>query len=513
VRATVLVIVLGLAAWALCIAPRGFVSGDSGVKLIQAHDLWQARFASRALHKVPPFTSYSRAGGDFERVVGTDSQGIYSIAFVAPAAVLTGLFGRGAIPVLPLVGGVLAIIGLARLLAAWRVSRHVAVAALVSCAFATPLLLYSSQFFEHSLATGLVTLGIAELERGRGHVLVGMLVALAAALRPECYCAVAALGVASVSESAPLAQRARRGAAFLAGALAVLVPFWIVNQITAGAWDPLVAADHGNHQNATKALIMLWGDLPDPRFWMWVVPFALPLGLAVTGRRGPIAITTTAALFGCLAWRATASMDARILAGMFAVTPLAAIGLLAGPRRPAWIFAVLFVAQVIALDKSGTGGGLQLGARLLLPALPVLVALAADVVDRRRSWIGVGSAALLVVAGFVYCVHGMAQAHAIAHAGEQATEWAIAAPGQMIVAKRDWEAGVVAPALLEGKEVLISHARTDDAIFRVLAARGDPGCVYISPNPVALSSAITTSRLETEPDLMTVQAIALGPRP
>jgi hypothetical protein len=506
-RAGLGIIALVLVGWSLLAAPRGFMSGDSGVKLIQAHDLWDSGMSSRALRKDPAFIAFGRVGGDFERRVGRRDQGIYSIVFVAPLAVLTGLFGAHALPILPLVGGLLALLGLSQLLAAWRVSREVALAALATSALATPLLFYSSQLFEHTLAAGLVTLALASQTRARD-VLSGALVALAATIRPECYCAVAALGIAGMAIPG---GRMRRAIGYLAGALAVLVPFWLFNHATAGAWDPLVVADHGNHQSAANALVLLWGEIPKAPLWAWLLPLSLPLGLGLAGRRGPAAIVVTAVVFAIAGWRAASLSHARVLDGLFAVTPLVGLGLLAGPRRPAWIFAVLYVAAVTLLDKSGTGGGLQLGARLLVPVVPVLVALAADVVDAHRTWLVRGSAALLVAVSLIVDLRGVHQATVIANASSQASARAAVAPGHMIVVKLDWQAGVLAPLLLSGKDVIISHRRDDAWIFQTLAARGEPGCAYISPIRVALPFAHTVDLSATSLHVMTVQAVAFTP--
>jgi hypothetical protein len=457
-----------LAGWVLFVAPRGFLSGDEGVKLVQAHDLWESGFRSRALRKDPAFAHYLRAGAGFER----DGQGIYSIAFVAPAAVVTGVLGARGLPVLPLAGGILIVLGTARLLAgsgSGPVSRPVASAALAFL-LATPILFYSSQFFEHSLAVGLVTLALADPKAWRAGVLAGG----AAMLRPECYVAIVALAAAR--------PRSRETLHLAAGALSALAPYWIVNHFTAGAWDPLVAQNLRHHASVANALVMTWGELQGAKAWTWALPIALAIAGAFLPWRRTVVVLASVG-FAVLAWRAGAIAAARVASGFFTITPLAGIGLLAGPRRPAWIFAVVYLALACALERSGTGGGLQLGARLLLPALPALIACAAHVVDgipdaRRAS---LAAACVALVASVAIDARGTRQANAIARDGDDAVAHAIAGPGRMIVAKLDWQAGVLAPALLSGKDVLISNARPEDTgIFVTLRARGDAGCVYVS---------------------------------
>src|SRR5688500_16393478 len=109
---------LALAIWVLFFATRGLLSGDSGVKLAQAHALWDTSFTSRALpydHELDPqerFFPY----GEFVRKVEGERQGIYSLTFTALAAPLIGLFGLAGTMMLGLAGGIAILLGVDLLL-------------------------------------------------------------------------------------------------------------------------------------------------------------------------------------------------------------------------------------------------------------------------------------------------------------------------------------------------------------------------------------------------------------
>jgi hypothetical protein len=545
---------LALAVWVMALAPRGFFSGDSGVKLVQAHGLWASAFGSRALpydHEVDPgerWFPYQRQ--DFTRVVDGERQGTYSIVFCGFVAVLVALFGLAALPIPALLGAWLMLWGLARAGARSGLRPGLTLAATAFAALATPVLFYASQLAEHTLAAGLAISAyalIAPVKREPGSAdpavdtiqiwptAAGVLAALAATMRPEGYCMLAALGLSLVSlPGLAMRMRVRHGLAFLAGCVPVLAGYWLLNLATAGTWDPLVGANTGARKAASSffTMVFFWGELPRAaRPLSWLALAALPAlvalvagllagvvarraagGAAASGTRaGTTAGTTVRRLVAVhaacglvvaiMAVRAQGLATGRVLAGLFCVTPLLAYGLLAGPWQPRarapWLVAVLFLVQLAVLPSGGNAGGLQLGARLLMPALPFLCLLAAMVVDDD---LGLGLARLdrawqralacvaplaLVAVSVLGMARGLPQATTIARQGEETARNAAAVPADVIIARRGWESQLAASVLLSGK-TLYEAPGDLRPLLEALYARGKRAVAVIDRKPVAL---------------------------
>jgi hypothetical protein len=517
---------IAITVWVTVFAPRGFFSGDSGVKLAQAHGLWLAGFSSRALpydHDVDPeerYFPYQRQ--DFTRVVDGERQGTYSVVFCGFVAVLVALLGLAALPIPALLGAWLMLWGLAR--AGVRSGLHpgLILAATAFAGLATPVLFYASQLAEHTLAAGLAMAAyafVAPVKREPGAAdpavdtiliaptVAGVLAALAATIRPEGYCMIAALGLAVVLlPGLAMNMRVRHGVAFLAGCVPVLAGYWLLNLATVDTWDPLVHANSGARKAASSyfTMVFYWGELPPgARPLPWLACAALPLvvGLAparVLGRWYGVALrAAVGVLLAIVAWRAQSLASGRVLTGLFSVTPLLACGLLAGPWRPrgraAWLVAALFLVQLAVLPSGGNAGGLQLGARLLMPALPFLCLLAAmaledDLAALARPWQRVLAGAVpvaLVIVSILGMARGMPQATAIARQGEETARNAVAAPADVIIARRGWESQLAAPVLLSGK-TLYEAPGDLKPLVEALVARGTRSFAVIDRKPVTL---------------------------
>ncbi|HWN68472.1 MAG TPA: hypothetical protein VNM90_12620 [Haliangium sp.] len=523
---------LALAVWVMALAPRGFFSGDSGVKLVQAHGLWLSGFSSRALpydHDVDPgerWFPYQRQ--DFTRVVDGERQGTYSILFCGLVAVLVALFGLAALPVPALLGAWLMLWGMARAGVRSGVHPGLVLAATAFAGLATPVLFYASQLAEHTLAAGLAIAAYALIcpvkrERGADPTVdtiqiwpsaAGVLVALAATLRPEGYCMVAALGLSvALLPGLALGRRVRHGLAYLAGCVPVLAGYWLLNLATAGTWDPLVGANSGARKAASSffTTVFFWGELPRAaRPLSWLACAALPAVVAVVA--GLVArrlasgtrvrwLAVVHAIVGLViaitAVRAQGLATGRVLAGLFCVTPLLAYGLLAGPWQPRarapWLVAVLFLVQLSVLPSGGNAGGLQLGARLLMPALPFLCLLAAMVVDDdllrlERGWqraLACVAPLALVAVSVLGMARGLPQATTIARQGEETARNAAAVPAGVIICRRGWESQLAAPVLLGGK-TLYEAPGDLRPLLEALYARGERSVAVIDRRPVGL---------------------------
>ena len=517
---------LALAVWVMALAPRGFFSGDSGVKLVQAHGLWMSGFSSRALpydHDLDPADRYFPYNRDvFTRVVDGERQGTYSIVFCGLVAALLGLFGLAALPIPGVAGALLVIWGLYRAGVRSGLRPVLTLASVAAVALATPVLFYASQLTEHTLAAGLTIAAfalIAPVKREPGSAdpgvdtiqiwpaAAGVLVALAATMRPEGYCAVAALGVAVVLlPGLSPGARVRHGLGYLAGCVPVLAGYWLLNLATAGTWDPLVTANSSAHKLASSyyTAVFFWGELPQaspPLPWLALAALAALAGLVpprLLGRTGGIVLRAAVAIaIAIAAWRAQGVAAGRVLSGLFCVTPLLALGLLAGPWRPRnrapWLVAALFLVQVAILPSGGNAGGLQLGARLLMPALPLLCLLAAFAIEDDLTALGarwqrvLAGAVLLALAALSLRgeARGMYQATAIAYVGEVIAQSAAAAPGRVVIVRHGWESQLVAPVVLGGKsiyEVPGSLVPLVDALYR----RGESAFAVIGEEPITL---------------------------
>jgi len=511
-RLALAVAAIALAVWVLGFATRGLLSGDSGVKLAQAHSLWESGFATRELlydHELDPkerFFPY----GDFVRKVDGRRQGIYSSSFTAVAAPLVGLFGLTGTLLLGLAGGILVLVAVDLLLGRMGASPPARVAAATLTVGLTPLLLYSAQFAEHAPAVGLTTLALAFVvprDDGVGFrpLLAGALVAAAATMRAECYLAVATLGLALTARTAaPWRLRVREGALYLAGALAVLVLYWSLNLLLSDTWDPMVTFQKAAPDRWKNVVKMLIGETRrEPSGWLAILCLAAAGGLAVPPRHARglagVAVRVVVGLaLVWLAWELSRRATGRTLVGMFAVTPIAAYGLVASawqPRwRQVWLFAVVTTIGIVALNKSNDAGGLQLGARLVLPALPALIALAAAAIDDDvrtprplllRVAPLVAPAALLVLTAAMFG-RALPPAYEIAAKGERAAAEVAAAPGRVVVTRVWWESQVLTPALLDGKQIYLT-GRDLRPILTTLAAHGVREAVVIDKHPVELT--------------------------
>jgi len=516
-RAGVAVVVLALAIWGVAVAPRGFLSGDSGIKLVESVAL--LRSGGRSLdipydRGLDPTLRYYPWRGEFVRTVGDRRQGIYPVAFVAPATPFIGVLGYAGTLVLPLLGGALC---------AWAAARSVSRAgggtawSLVAAAgavFATPIAFYSAQLSEHSLAAGCVLAALALADRG---LTAGLLVGAAAALRPECYCAVPAFAVALLAGGGE--HRGRRLLRFGVGAAVVVGATWLVNLAAQGVWDPLVVANRGKPITVDSARIMLLGVARAPH-QTWI------LGLLIAG--AAVGIWTMAALrsratlpvrLGFAAALALAAVEVlriqndRVLAGVLPVVPLVFLGLVAVPASPAarslWAFAVVFALQVLFLDRSGTAGGLQIGARLLLPAIAVLFVLAVLVLRDSRHPAAILPVAALVVCHGIGMFIGVSGAWKIAAGAAEVVARVRAADVPVVVAGRWWEPQVLAPVLLDGRAVYLRDGTND--LWRALVDAGVSRWVMTGRAPIRvdLPGRGTVETVRVWEDWLPLQEVAL----
>jgi hypothetical protein len=241
--------------------PKALLSGDEGVKLIQAEALVSSGWHSRALPypggEVDPAGAHFPLRPPFAWRHEGAWYGLYPTPFVAVTAITWRLFGMRGLYVLPWLGAVVAVLltGLIGRRALASEAWGAAVAA--TCALASPLLLYASLHWEHTVAVALVLGALALLadespSRAR-LVWAGVLVGAGPAIRTELYCVpVAVIGFALVLWG-PRRQAIARLLVVGAAAAAVAGVFWLWNYATLGTWDPVVTVNRATNARKSAA--------------------------------------------------------------------------------------------------------------------------------------------------------------------------------------------------------------------------------------------------------------------
>ena len=495
-RIALAVAALALLVWVLGFASSGLFSGDSGVKLAQAHGLWVSHFTSRALlhdYNVDPTERYFPYG-EFKRRVGEHWQGVYSLTFTSITAALVGMLGMTGSLVLASASGVLILIATDRLAGQLGASQPARVAAAIVTVALTPILFYSAQLSEHTPSVGLTILALTYVLGPQRPMLAGVLVALAATMRPECYLAVATIGIAlSVRPNATLRQRAIEGAWYVAGALVVLLPYWGFNLLVSDTWDPIVTFQKAATDPLASVRRMLVGDFKGA-VGPWQIFLGLAVGAGLARRYHAVARTVAGVALVWLAWKLHQHATGRTLVGMFSLTPIAAYGLAASVWRPqyraAWLYAFLTTAAIVVFNKSNDAGGLQLGARYVLPALPALIALAVAAIDddaRAKRFPPLLAPAVLAVFTTIMLARSFPTAYRIAAETAAATEIVTNAPGKTVITTVWWHSQVFSPALFENKRIyLIDRPQLPQLLDR-LADRGHHEAVFCDHGAVELT--------------------------
>lgn len=527
-----------LSIWVLAFASHGFFSGDSGVKYAEASALLSSGFTSRAI----PYDTELDPTGRFrpyrEHLVriegGRGWVGPYSWLLAAVSAPGIAAFGVHGAILLPLLGGLLTLFATFWTLRELGVRDWLAALAASACVLLTPILFYASQYAGHTLATGftIVALGFTVRighGRRRDAVLAGVFVGLAGSLRAEGYCAVAAIGlIVAASPATSLPVRARHCALFLAGCLPILAVYWGVNLLTVGSWDVLSHTLRDRVASLASASILLTGKIEGAHAGRWLLAAAaIPLAGLIIGRlrpsvlRGCLLLATAAGL----AWLAILGVSlssGRTVGGLLVLTPLVGLGFITGPwrtkARAVWLFAVLFVLQVLVFDRSGTAGGLQLGTRMLMPAIPPLIVLAMlPVEEALRSsrssgprLLALAPTLLLATLSGALLFSSLEKPTEIANASSLATARVRAIESNVVVTQRWWESEIIAALVEEGWAI---YTVGDDPVplLSRLAASGVERIAYVGVHPLRLDleggyRAQTTS---LERGSFTVQTVEL----
>jgi hypothetical protein len=420
----------GTGVLAACLAVIAATPGDaywindSGNKALVAQRLLETGFEDAAFtqpgRRVDPEGRWFPIPPPFALRRGAEFVSAYPLAYPALSAPALPLWGARGLRLPAALGAAAA----AALLAGWlapALGAGSALAAGLVLGLATPLFFYGVTVWEHAPATALA-LGaflLLAMSRPLAWCAAGALIGVACWLREEM-----ALMALSVALAALLARASlRQVTAFAAGAAAPLAALALFNQAFYG--DPRgghVAANLAGGVFAGRVVADRFGALPGllggfghsagERWAFTLLALALPLTGALAPRRLresswlPLALAAA----GLAAWGVAA---ARMLAGpsrlaalvqhnglllQWPMLALAGLGIARIWRDPDWsalrigvgagLFYAAFLLTAGILLPSGFGAqvgvGVHWGPRVLLPAIPALVVLAAAGAQGRR---------------------------------------------------------------------------------------------------------------------------------
>ena len=504
-------VALAYVVWVLSLPEDTFWAGDMGVKLLQVEGLTRSSFRSLALDYPGEHVDPEGAYFPITRLFAARVHGRWYAVFPPLFAILTAplylAFGNVGLYVLPAASAV-AVLYLSLLLA-----RHAAlgpheVYLPVAIGLGSPLFLYAVVFWEHSLATMLCLAAFALMLRPAGSklfrvvsVLVGVLMGVASAMRPECYWFTVGLIAAS------MVWHGRKGwqhAALIgAGACAASAASCTLNAIAFGhplglhyvlnvreAFGQAPSTSARLAQAGANAIHMLLNPSTQEIVNVWTLA---PLGLFLAAcwfRRRWAVIACGILALPTLAFFA---LEQHIKEGLFAVTPVCIFWLAGWPfhrpddtrrfRLTATLVLLVFTSGVIL--TSPTPGGWQFGPRLLLPAYPLLLILSIQGLIALK---GHAPQKLVIAVFFAsLCVGFVAAFRALQVADQNKRDWQLLArafrqsPAQVIVTDRPYFPQNLASLYYDKPSFLIRDPQGDatDLLSR-LAGAGVKRLMFVS---------------------------------
>ncbi len=386
-------------------APRGLFSGDEGIKLVQAlgvldHGLSDPELPYPGRAFDPDGRNYPFSA-PFVVDNGGRHYGIYPITFVAPSAVGWAAFGFWGLHLVPLACGIWVVYLTLRLAHRATGDLRWSMTAAAILVVATPFVLQTALFNEHvpglaCLLAGLVGLldpvaGIDARGLRLRSLLAGAALGLAVTLRSELLAAAPAVVVFVVITCDRRTAISRLVVAATAAA-AVMGAYVLYNLHVTGHLLPAVTTNLGRDRPTRGEMLPLLFDPAVRRAAGPVLAAAAVTGLVALWPRVPRRWAGAAAAVLTIAWCGIAGYALaqipsggaiRQTHGLFGTTPLLVLGLYAGLAAPApasarlaracMLSAMTLVVAVFATDMDRDAGGLQLGTRHMLGAVPLLV--------------------------------------------------------------------------------------------------------------------------------------------
>jgi hypothetical protein len=284
---------------------------------------------------------------------------------------------------------------------------------------------------------------------------------------------------------------------FGASAAAVVAIFLAAHRAATPAWHPALTASGDGEQltlDQRAAHVIAPQLLPDA----WLVldaTIAIAIAMSFAKLRERAAIRALAFAVGAawivLACFAIADVDGRnvrTLVGLGTSVPVVALGVLRGFRRdddraaPTGALAaaaVVFVAIIVVLPKASAGGGLELGARYLLPVVPLLAIAATDLARRHRAFAALWLA-MVAVGAWGTVVNARSQWR-IRELGAHVVTAIADSRAQAMFTQVWWVAQLAVPAQADGVALYYADAPTaiydrlyDAGLRRIVALRGSP---------------------------------------
>jgi hypothetical protein len=510
-----------VAVGTILLRPADFWSPDSAVRFVQVLSLEQSGGKDFSVPypaaRLDPEGRFFPFGPWFHFVHNGRQYLSYPPYFPVAVAPLHRVFGPAGLLVLPIAAG------LAAVLVTWGVLRSktpwLAAPAALALGVATPLLLYTTVFWDHSLtaalAAGTLALVVRALDEGdrpRPALLAwaGCSVGIGLWLRNEMYPFGAAVLLAWLW--AADRDRLRGAAAFLAGLILAAGPVWVLNTylvgsplgwkaggLVAGRITGVLQAAAGRQSiawvidklgNAYYQLISLDYYAFNPGAVLVGIAFASALvATGVILRAGVARKSERLVMMGGVlgVFVAMVIIVARTnVSGLLPAAPFLVLTGLPGPlsrwERFLWGVVCVFTAAIIA---TGTHGGLQWGPRYLLPVLPALVWLAATGVARAWSACPKTRVALALAAGALVIASALLQGSGVDQVAQRVTGNARinaavrAAPAAIVVTPLEWLTLNTGGVYFEKTLMLIKDPQDLHAIVIMLASQHVTRWTYI----------------------------------
>ncbi|MBI5566738.1 MAG: hypothetical protein HY870_17695 [Chloroflexi bacterium] len=520
---------------------RGFATGDAGVKLWQVQGILHTGQLLAPIHypgaMYDPEHLYSPFVPPWFLWQNGQPYSEYTSPFIWLSAPLYGLFGHAGLLLVPWLGGALIVIVAAWL--AWRASptRWAALVPIV-IGVSSPLLIYSLEFWEHTLGTLLALLALAALIKAneayrptRWLIAAGAALGLSLTMRAELYVYPIAVvigwvvirraGSASVAleiySLRHMLERVVYPLRWVAlGGLIIAGPWWLYETITWGSpLGPRLAQNIpglGGEQMLARLgdttghnEVMLWpiegaGSDVLPALLIGAVVLALGLAMLQRIQKSSTSIQRvgrwllTAVLIGSAAlttWRLTQEQRPSDLLTTF---PLVLMLLVPISSRPThhiavrWLVVTALAYIGLVLIISPFEGGIQWGPRFLLPAIALLAIVVVTRLDRAWGTIGRSERlelVLLVSVLFIAGAYSTWRGVDFMHRNQVASEFMSAVIGnspERVVVADSWFIPQSAPYAFADKIWLL--AEDEQAMFNLLQllrkTTSEPSMAYVS---------------------------------
>jgi hypothetical protein len=504
----------------LILNPRTFYNGDAGVKYVQVQNLvhsgWRHLAVRNPAPRFDPQGEFSvLATNQFKRRSADDPfYGQYSELFTVPASLGLGAFGLRGMYLVPILAS------LGTMIVAYRLSSRTAprtawlAPGLVGAC--SPLLFYSVDLWEHTLATLLVTGSLLLLLRGTGpftarrYALAGLLLGAAIAVREELYAMLPATLVSLTWIERRWRLRAALAAA--AGGFIALSSHWALKWAEFGrpARNPVlrIAGIEPAPSAAATGLDALALLVPTAAVWWvplvamviarWWLPRAAP-------RRRPVLLAALAV--ATVLWASAAALVLRLTweppLDLLRAFPVILFLLFLPPRQPQpsaaqreirqlLMIAAVFVAGVCVAAPFSLGapiGGSQWGPRFLLPACVLLAAAVVYALERRDEWASVAAAprrllpavfAVLTLAGLAVQLQGVRNLHAAKQWYERVVTATEAISDHDVIVTDIWWYPAVTASVLYQHEMLSVARSGNDALPGLLARLQQRGATSLT---------------------------------